>query len=50
VLDRLVSRTARVARAERFQVAVWMAVNIVLAIVFTLMLHVDDGAAHAMGF
>jgi hypothetical protein len=32
------------------QVAVWAAVNIVLAVVFTVLLNFDDRVARAVGF
>jgi uncharacterized membrane protein YhaH (DUF805 family) len=50
MMDRLVSFTGRVARREFAVVAVWAAVNVVLAIVFTALLHFDDSVAHAVGF
>jgi hypothetical protein len=51
MLDRFVGRTAaRLARREVAQVAVWTAVNIVLAVLFSALLHFDDRVARAVGF
>ena len=47
---RISAFATRVTRRETAQVAVWTAVNIVLAVVFSVLLHFDDRIARAIGF